>query len=79
MLNKGFDYYLVIDNIILKIKFKRRKNMIDIYKNIYDNKLFEELKIDCKKCFGFCCVVFYFFVLDGFFIDKELGKFCINL
>lgn len=53
--------------------------MIDIHKNIYDNKLFEELKIDCKKCFGLCCVALYFSASDGFPIDKESGKPCINL
>lgn len=53
--------------------------MIDIHKNIYDNKLFEELKIDCKKCFGLCCVALYFSASDGFPINKESGKPCINL
>ncbi|MCC0699964.1 pentapeptide repeat-containing protein [Clostridioides sp. ZZV15-6383] len=53
--------------------------MINIHKNIYNNKLFDELKIDCKKCFGLCCVALYFSASDGFPIDKESGKPCINL
>jgi len=39
----------------------------------------ENLKADCKKCFGFCCVALYFSCSEGFPIDKEAGKPCINL
>lgn len=53
--------------------------MIKIHKNIYDNKLFDELKIDCEKCFGLCCLALYFSASDGFPADKESGKSCINL
>lgn len=53
--------------------------MINIHKNIYNNKLFNELKIDCEKCFGLCCLALYFSASDGFPVDKESGKPCINL
>lgn len=52
---------------------------------IYDNReklnarLFNSLKNDCQKCFGFCCVALYFSVLEGFPVDKEAGKPCLNL
>lgn len=42
-------------------------------------ELFKNIKIDCKKCFGFCCVALYFSKSDGFPINKESGKPCINL
>jgi uncharacterized protein YjbI with pentapeptide repeats len=45
----------------------------------YDKKLHENLKIDCKKCFGFCCVALYFSASEGFPTDKDAGKPCINL
>lgn len=41
--------------------------------------LFEDLKIDCSKCFGFCCVALYFSTMDGFPEDKKAGQPCINL
>lgn len=49
--------------------------------NIFNNEdaLYEELKIDCKKCFGLCCMALYFSKLDGFPQDKEAGKPCCNL
>ncbi|NMS90712.1 pentapeptide repeat-containing protein [Clostridioides difficile] len=53
--------------------------MINIHKKIYNNKLFDELKIDCEKCFGLCCLALYFSASDGFPADKESGKPCINL
>jgi uncharacterized protein YjbI with pentapeptide repeats len=45
----------------------------------YDKELHENLKIDCKKCFGFCCVALYFSASEGFPTDKDAGKPCINL
>lgn len=46
----------------------------------YINKdIYKELKIDCEKCFGFCCIALYFSKTDGFPEDKESGKPCINL
>jgi len=44
-----------------------------------DKELFEEMKIDCKKCFGLCCVALYFSASEGFPKDKEAGISCINL
>jgi uncharacterized protein YjbI with pentapeptide repeats len=38
-----------------------------------------QLKADCSKCFGFCCVALYFSKSEGFPVDKEAGKPCINL
>lgn len=43
------------------------------------NSLFEDLKIDCKSCFGFCCVALFFSKTDGFPNDKEAGTPCKNL
>lgn len=37
------------------------------------------LKADCSKCFGFCCVALYFSKSEGFPVDKQAGKPCINL
>lgn len=37
------------------------------------------LKVDCEKCFGFCCVALYFSASEGFPTNKEAGKPCINL
>lgn len=37
------------------------------------------LKADCEKCFGLCCVALYFSAAEGFPINKEAGKPCINL
>lgn len=51
------------------------------YKTIdeLDKRLFESLKNDCEKCFGFCCVALYFSSSDGFPADKEAGRPCVNL
>lgn len=39
----------------------------------------QSLRVDCKKCFGLCCVALYFSAFEGFPNDKEAGKPCINL
>lgn len=44
-----------------------------------DNRLYENVRIDCEKCFGFCCVALYFSASEGFPTDKEAGKPCVNL
>ncbi len=44
-----------------------------------DKKIFEDLKIKCDQCFGFCCVALYFSKCEGFPIDKVAGQPCINL
>lgn len=38
-----------------------------------------ELRADCKKCFGLCCIALYFSASDGFPESKEAGKPCMNL
>lgn len=37
------------------------------------------LRVDCEKCFGLCCVALYFSASEGFPRDKDAGKPCINL
>ncbi len=39
----------------------------------------ESLRINCGKCFGFCCVALYFSAFEGFPTNKEAGKPCLNL
>lgn len=34
---------------------------------------------NCEKCFGLCCTALYFSASDGFPINKDAGKPCINL
>lgn len=48
-------------------------------RNKHENELYKSLKVDCSKCFGFCCVALYFAASEGFPADKEAGKPCINL
>ncbi|MBV7274285.1 pentapeptide repeat-containing protein [Clostridiaceae bacterium UIB06] len=43
------------------------------------DKLNRELIVDCKKCFGLCCVALYFSASEGFPTNKDAGKPCINL
>ncbi|MDS0525673.1 pentapeptide repeat-containing protein [Clostridium sp. SHJSY1] len=50
------------------------KNEENLYSKIYDC-----LKINCQKCFGFCCVALYFSASEGFPTDKAAGNPCINL
>lgn len=45
----------------------------------YNDEIFKELKIDCKNCFGFCCVALYFSASEGFPNDKVAGNPCVNL
>ena len=40
---------------------------------------YHNLRADCEKCFGFCCVALYFSASEGFPIDKDAGKPCLNL
>lgn len=44
-----------------------------------ENKRNKELRADCEKCFGLCCVALYFSALEGFPANKDAGKPCINL
>lgn len=45
----------------------------------FDDKYRKELKVDCKNCFGLCCIALYFSKSEGFPTNKEAGKPCINL
>ncbi|WP_195266255.1 pentapeptide repeat-containing protein [Clostridium sp. 1001275B_160808_H3] len=40
---------------------------------------YKELQPECEKCFGLCCVALYFSSMDGFPVNKDAGKPCINL
>ncbi len=44
-----------------------------------EDKRKKELRVDCKKCFGLCCVALYFSASEGFPTNKDAGKPCINL
>lgn len=46
---------------------------------LHKDKRNKELKIDCEKCSGLCCVALYFSASEGFPTNKEAGKPCINL
>lgn len=48
-------------------------------REIYNEETFNDLKIDCEKCFGICCVALYFSKTEGFPNDKVAGNPCINL
>lgn len=39
----------------------------------------QNLRVDCAKCFGLCCVALYFSASEGFPMNKEAGQPCINL
>ncbi|MCY6354323.1 pentapeptide repeat-containing protein [Clostridium sp. ZS2-4] len=45
----------------------------------HEDKRNKELRVDCEKCFGLCCVALYFSAAEGFPTDKDAGKPCINL
>lgn len=45
----------------------------------FPDKSRSNLRADCEKCFGLCCVSLYFSASEGFPIDKEAGQPCINL
>lgn len=40
---------------------------------------YNKLQADCEKCFGLCCVALYFSAAEGFPVNKDAGKPCINL
>lgn len=37
------------------------------------------LRVDCARCFGLCCVALYFSASEGFPMDKAAGLPCLNL
>ena len=38
-----------------------------------------ELRSDCSRCFGLCCVLLPFSASSGFGVDKPSGRPCLNL
>lgn len=38
-----------------------------------------DLRANCEKCFGLCCVALYFSSSEGFPVDKNAGQSCHNL
>ncbi|MEW4369807.1 pentapeptide repeat-containing protein [Paenibacillus kandeliae] len=46
--------------------------------NVYKQRR-EDLRADCEKCFGLCCVALNFSASEGFPIDKPAGTPCIHL
>lgn len=46
---------------------------------VFEDKYYKNLRVDCEKCFGLCCIALYFSASDGFPTDKTAGKPCINL
>ena len=44
----------------------------------YDN-IRRNLRAECEKCFGLCCVALYFSASEGFPVDKDAGHPCLNL
>lgn len=44
--------------------------------NIKKQDLFNDLKMDCEKCFGLCCTALYYAKSEGFPKDKEVGVPC---
>lgn len=53
--------------------------MIHVNNRKYGIELFNNLKNDCKQCFGLCCVALYFSASEGFPHDKVAGTPCANL
>ncbi|NMM62547.1 pentapeptide repeat-containing protein [Clostridium sp. P21] len=47
--------------------------------DIHEHKINKELKVNCEKCFGLCCIALYFSASEGFPTNKDAGKPCINL
>ncbi len=45
----------------------------------HNDKFNKELTANCERCFGLCCVALYFSSSEGFPMDKDAGKPCINL
>lgn len=44
-----------------------------------EDKYNKELRVDCGKCFGLCCIALFFSASEGFPTNKDAGKPCINL
>lgn len=53
--------------------------MKEIHVESLNKELLKELRIDCARCSGLCCVALYFAKCDGFPRDKVAGEPCKNL
>ena len=45
----------------------------------FHDEILKDLRVDCGKCFGLCCVALYFSASEGFPNNKDAGKPCLNL
>ena len=77
LLNKQQKWCIIGNGKMYKICIKD-DIMRDINEKFYMD-LISNLKIDCEKCFGFCCSALYFAKAEGFPEDKVAGKPCMNL
>lgn len=59
----------------MKYSYGNKNNSISSFSDMS----FSDLRADCENCFGFCCVALYFSASEGFPVDKDAGKPCINL
>ncbi|RXZ83892.1 pentapeptide repeat-containing protein [Paenibacillaceae bacterium] len=53
--------------------------MLSIQPNSLRDPSRDNLRADCEKCFGLCCVALFFSASEGFPIDKVAGQPCPNL
>ena len=60
---------------------KSEKGLSENHRNsvAFLDKSLYNLRVDCEKCSGLCCVALYFSASEGFPIDKDAGKPCLNL
>jgi len=61
------------------MKYSDENTVNNEYLEPLSDKSRSNLRADCKKCFGLCCVSLYFSASEGFPIDKDAGEPCINL
>ncbi len=65
------------------MKYENKKRVKPTLKQGKDfdsiNTIRLDLRADCKKCFGLCCIALNFSAIDGFPMDKKIGEPCLNL
>ncbi len=59
----------------IKYPYGNKRNPILSFPDISRHNL----RADCENCFGLCCVALYFSASEGFPVDKDAGKPCLNL
>jgi uncharacterized protein YjbI with pentapeptide repeats len=59
----------------MKYPYENRRNTQSSFPDVSRR----DLRADCGNCFGLCCVALYFSASEGFPVDKDAGKPCINL